>query len=56
MIENTPPVITCPVDVTIDCDDDPFDLLLTGEATATDNCDPTPVVTTAMSMTSAVVR
>ena len=45
VIENTPPVITCPANVTIDCDDDPFDLLLTGEATATDNCDPTPVVT-----------
>ncbi|MBK7342092.1 MAG: hypothetical protein IPJ06_02595 [Saprospiraceae bacterium] len=45
IIENTPPVISCPADVTIDCDDDPFDLNLTGDATATDNCDADPTVT-----------
>jgi hypothetical protein len=38
------PIITCPVDVTIECSDstDPMD---TGSASATDNCDGSPVLT-----------
>jgi large repetitive protein len=44
IIENTPPVITCPANVTINCED-PQIPVETGEATATDNCDAAPVVT-----------
>ncbi len=32
------PIVTCPADITVFCDDDYEDLSLTGEATATDNC------------------
>jgi type IX secretion system substrate protein/HYR domain-containing protein len=32
------PIISCPPDVSIDCGDDYNDLTLTGQATATDNC------------------
>ena len=32
------PIVSCPADITIFCDDDYEDLTLTGEATATDNC------------------
>ncbi len=32
------PIVTCPADITIYCDDDYEDLTLTGEGTGTDNC------------------
>ncbi len=43
VIDNTPPLITCPPDLTIECsaDSDPSS---TGSATATDNCDATPTL------------
>jgi hypothetical protein len=43
VIDATAPEITCPEDITIECDQDP-DPVLTGEATATDNCDSAPSV------------
>ena len=42
--DNTNPVITCPPNVSIDCDDS-SDPAQTGTATATDNCDPSPSIT-----------
>ena len=39
--DNTPPVITCPVDETVECDAIPA----VGTATATDNCDLAVTVT-----------
>jgi uncharacterized repeat protein (TIGR01451 family) len=40
----TPPAITCPVAITINCDASQLPAN-TGTATATDNCDPAPVIT-----------
>ncbi|NNE29002.1 MAG: hypothetical protein HKN16_05175, partial [Saprospiraceae bacterium] len=46
IIDEEAPVITCPVNLTVSCDDslDPEDLG-GGVTTATDNCDPTPLIT-----------
>ncbi len=42
--DTTPPAITCPVDLTIECSDS-SDPIATGSATATDNCDTSVVIT-----------
>jgi len=44
VVDNTPPVISPPDNVTIECDE-PTDPSNTGMATATDKCDPSPVIT-----------
>jgi hypothetical protein len=43
-LDGTAPVLACPADVTIACDEDDQPPA-TGTATATDNCDPAPLVT-----------
>jgi hypothetical protein len=40
--DDTPPVVVCPPNITIDCND-PTDPEFTGFPTVTDNCDPNPV-------------
>jgi len=44
VVDDEDPIITCPANVIVDCND-PTDPASTGFATATDNCDPAPVVT-----------
>ena len=46
--DTTPPILTCPDNITIECDQDPTDLDLTGMATGSDICDPDPVITIAV--------
>jgi len=43
-IEGVPPVIMCPPNITLACDND-ISPATTGMATATDNCDPNPTIT-----------
>jgi hypothetical protein len=42
--DSVPPMITCPADITLQCTDG-LGLEETGMATATDNCDPAPILT-----------
>jgi hypothetical protein len=51
---NEPPVITCPADITVDCND-PTDPSFTGYATATDDHDPDPSITYSDSQTGDVI-
>ena len=44
VIDTTAPVITCPIDITLECSDS-TDPLNTGTASATDNCDTEPAIT-----------
>jgi len=45
LIDTTPPVITCPPDMTVECSDTNGDRFPVAIATAIDNCDPDPVIT-----------
>jgi hypothetical protein len=40
--DDTPPTVVCPPNITIECDEDPNNLDLTGVPTVTDLCDPDP--------------
>ncbi len=44
VVDTTAPVITCPADTTVECDESTAPAN-TGEATATDNCDGAPAIT-----------
>src|SRR5207244_6291222 len=44
VVDTTAPVITCPPDTTVQCNTS-SEPIVTGSATATDNCDPTPTIT-----------
>jgi len=44
VVDSTLPIITCPANVTLECDQS-TDPTNTGKATATDNCDSDPVIT-----------
>lgn len=41
--DNVAPILTCPANITINCDDSSLPAL-TGSAIATDNCDPSPTI------------
>ncbi len=41
VVDEVNPVISCPPDITLDCSEDFNDLAVTGEATASDNCNAT---------------
>jgi hypothetical protein len=44
LADNQPPVIACPPDLTISCSSNTLPIA-TGNATATDNCNPNPIIT-----------
>ncbi|MGB1270280.1 MAG: HYR domain-containing protein, partial [Flavobacteriaceae bacterium] len=53
VVDTTAPVVTCPADLTIECDADSTPAN-TGTATATDNCDASPIVTFSDAVTAGV--
>ena len=44
IVDDLPPTIVCPVDMTIDCNSDISNLDIFGDATISDNCDDNPTV------------
>ena len=53
VVDTTAPVVTCPADLTIECDADNSPAN-TGTATATDNCDASPTVTFSDAVTAGI--